>query len=195
MEKIEHRIINDLLKISQRLGERGWVPGSSGNISVIHPGKDQIYIKVTGKSMLDLTPSDILTLDLSGKVLEGEGRPSKEVRFHLGIYKAREDVKAVIHSHPPFASAFAIAGLPLPLQTAPGKLILKRVPEVEFALPGSRELAEGVVGAFKDPEVKAVLLKGHGIVAVGASLYDTYNITEWVEDAAREAFLVSNLTR
>ena len=188
-------VLRELFKISKRVGERGWAPGSSGNISVRIPGKSLIYIKVTGKNMLDLTPSDILTLDMDGNIVEGVGKPSKEVRFHLGIYRVRGDVGAVIHSHPPYASAYAIIGIPIPLKTAPGKYVLKRIPEVEFAPRGSKELAEGVIKAFQDPQVKAVTLKGHGIVAVGATLQEAYNITEWVEDAAREAFLTSLLAK
>lgn len=161
MEETKNTLMNDLVKISRELGRRGWVPGSSGNVSVIIPGTRQAFIKITGRRLLNITSSDILTVDLDRKILEGNDRPTKEVRFHLGIYKIRNDVKAVIHAHQPFVTAFAIAGLKLPLLTAPGKAILKKIPMVKFSSPGSEELAKDVVRVFKDPEVKAAILQRH----------------------------------
>jgi len=186
---------DSLIKVSRLSGSRGWCPGTSGNISVLDPDTGKVYIKVSGRSMADLKPSDILTLDLDGKVLEGSGRPSKEVNFHLGIYKKRKDVKAVLHTHPPYATAYATAGRSLPMVTATAKHILKKVPLVDYAPPGSSELADLVVKRFEDPDVCAVLMKNHGVVSVGGNLYRALYVTEWVENAAETAFLYSVIKR
>jgi len=184
-----------LIKVSKLAGSRGWCPGTSGNISVLNPDTGEVYIKVSGRSMSDLKPGDILTLDLDGKVLEGSGRPSKEVNFHLGIYKKRKDVKAVLHTHPPYATAYATAGRSLPMVTATAKLILKNIPLVGYAPPGSSELADLVVKCFEDPEVCSVLMKNHGVVSVGGDLYRALYVTEWVEHEAETAFLSSIIRR
>lgn len=180
---------NDLIKISRRSADRGWSPGTSGNLSVLNRDKMEVYIKVSGSSMMDLEIGNILTLDLDGNITGGEGQPSKEVNFHLGIYKNREDVGAVLHVHAPFATAFATAGIELPIITIPAKTVLKKVPVVEYIQPGSAELAKRVVESFKDQEVRSLLLKGHGLVSVGKTIYEAYHITEWTENAAKVVFL------
>jgi len=162
---------------------------------VLNPDTGEVYIKISGRSMSDLKPTDILTLNLDGKVIDGSGRPSKEVNFHLGIYKKRKDVKAVLHTHPPYATAYATAGKPLPMVTATAKLILKKVPIVDYAPPGSKELAELVVSKFEDPDVCSVIMKNHGVVSVGADIYRALYVTEWVENEAETAFLYSIIKR
>lgn len=186
---------SDLLKVCRWVGIREWCPGTSGNVSVLNPDRGEVYIKGSGASMMDVKPEDILTLDLEGNILQGEGRPSKEVNFHLGIYKARGDVKAVLHTHSPFATAYAAAGKEIPQVTATAQLILKRIPLMEYALPGSLELAGYVIEGFRDPTVQALLLKNHGVVTIGDTVYRTYHINEWVEEAAKAAFLSSIIKR
>ncbi len=192
---VEGDLKETLIKISKLVGIRGWCPGSSGNISVLNPKKGEVYIKISGKRMSDLKFSDILTLDLDGKVIEGRGSPSKEVNFHIGIYKKRKDVKAVLHTHPPYATAYAVAGRELPMVTVTAKLILKKVPLVDYAPPGSNELADLVVKGFEDPEVHSVLMKNHGVVSVGETLHEALSITEYVENTAEIGFLSSVIRR
>jgi L-fuculose-phosphate aldolase len=192
---VEAKLIEDLLNVSRTVANRGWAPGSSGNTSVRISGSGLVLIKATGKSMNWIEPESILKVDLAGNILAGEGRPSKEIRFHLGIYSRREDIGGVIHAHPPFATSWAIAGLQFPLLTAPGKTVLKKVPMVDFAPSGSIELATMVTKTFEDRSVSAVLLKGHGVVAAGKTIYDAFNIMEWTEDAARVALLTAYIEK
>jgi len=178
-----------LIAVSRLTGSRGWCPGTSGNSSVYNADARLVYIKGTGKSMAEMDEADVLTIDLEGKVLEGTGRPSKEVNFHVGLYKARPDVQAVLHVHPPFATALGTAGKAFPLVTATARAIVKKAPLVAFHPPGSMGLAQAVLEAFKDPEVKVAILRAHGIVAVGRTIYDAYHMTEWLEDAVKVTFL------
>ncbi len=184
-----------LVAVSRLTGSRGWCPGTSGNSSVFNPETKLVYIKGTGKSMTEMDEADILTIDLDGRVLEGEGRPSKEVNFHVGLYKARPDAQAVLHVHPPYATALGTAGKVFPLATATAKAIVKKAPLVGYYPPGSMELAQDVLEAFKDPEVKAAILRAHGVVAVGKTIYDAYHMTEWVEDAVKVTFLSTLMKR
>ena len=192
---VEARLIEDLLDVSKMVADRGWAPGSSGNTSVRIHGTDLVLIKASGKNMSWIEPRSVLKVDLAGKILEGEGRPSKEISLHLGIYSRREDVEAVIHAHPPFATSWAIAGIQFPLLTAPGKAVLKRMPMIDFASPGSVELATIVTKAFEDNSVGAALMKGHGVVAAGKTIYEAFNLMDWAEDAARAALLTMNIER
>jgi len=186
---VENEELNMFTRICNRLGIRGWCPGSSGNASFLVPDRGLVYIKTSGKPMAFLSTSDVVAIDMDGNVVEGKGKPSKEFKFHLGIYKIRKDVKAVIHTHSPYATAFAIANKGLPMKTTPGRIVLKKVPSIAYASPGSEDLALRVVECFKDEEVHAALLRDHGVVATGKTLIEANSIAEWVEDAAKEVFL------
>jgi len=181
----------EIVNISQRCGLHGWCPGTLGNISLLSSSLKCIFIKRSGADLNRLKPKDVLTLDLDGNVLKGEGKPSIETRFHLGIYKARKDVRAVFHVHPPFATAYAVAGKKIPMVTEAAKIVLIDVPLLPSAPPGSDELASGVVDGFKDLRVKAVLLGEHGVIAVGKTLESAYHTAALVEDTAKIAFLSS----
>lgn len=173
---------------------RGLVSGPGGNISARLPGSNLVLIKASGVPFRDMRPGDVVVVDLDGNVVEGRGGPSKEVRFHLGIYRARPDVGAVLHTHSPWASAYAALGRPIPLVVAWARDRLGRVPVVGYAPPGSAELARMVVEAFRDPRVSAALLKDHGVVVAGRDLRDALDLAEVVEDAAKVAALCELLS-
>jgi len=174
------------------ISTKGWSPGSSANISVRVPGTNHVCIKSTGTSMTFGTmdpESSVVVIDLEGNQVDGVRKPSIEFRFHLGIYKARPDVGAVLHAHSPYATGYAVANLELPMVSAPGRLALKKVPLLAFAPPGSQELANIVTTAFSDRSILSALLVGHGVVAVGADIYEAFKYLDWTEDAAQIAFL------
>jgi len=187
----ESDLKKQMIEIARRAGSRRWCPGISGNISVIDSTQQRIYIKATRTDMKNLETKDVMVLDLDGRVLEGEGKPSTEEKIHLCIYKLRNDVKAVLHVHSPYATAYATAGKKIPLLTDAARMELGDVPLLEYAVGGSVESAENVSRAFKDPKMKAVLLREHGTLSVGETLEKAYYIADWVEDAAKVAFLSS----
>ena len=189
----ENKLKREIVNISQRCGAQGWCPGTVGNISVLNSKSEKVYIKRSGADLNRLKLKDILTLDLNGNVLKGEGKPSIETGFHLGIYKVRKDARAVFHVHPPFATAYAVAGMKIPMATEAAKIVLIDVPLLPHAQPGSIELATRVADGFKDLQVKAVLLREHGVVAVGETLENAYHTAALVEDTAKVAFLSSLL--
>lgn len=191
----QNKLKRELVNISQRCGAQGWCPGVHGNTSVIDSNLKQVYIKKTGADLNRLKLKDILTVDLNGNILKGDGKPSMEMTFHLGIYKVRKDAGAVIHVHSPFATAYAVAGIKIPMVTEAAKLILIDVPLLPNAAPGSTELAAMVVDGFKDLQVKAVVLGEHGIVAIGGTLENAYHTASLVEDTAKVALLSSLLKR
>jgi len=194
----EAKLREDLLTVTRKVAERGWAPGSSGNTSVRIPDTNSFLIKASGEAMTWTKSDALLKIDSAGKILTGEGRPSKEVGFHLGIYSKRPDVGGIVHAHPPYATSWAIAGTVFPLVTAPSKVWLKRIPMVEQAPSGSAELAKMVTEAFQDESVRVVLMKGHGLVAAGKTIFEAFNFVDWAEDAARAAVftgLIANLPK
>jgi L-fuculose-phosphate aldolase len=186
----EELLKKELVHISHKIYNRGMTQATGGNISVRVPDRDAILIKRSGISLGEVTKEDALLLSMDGVVLEGYGTPSKEYRFHLGIYRTRPDVQAVVHCHPNYAIGFACLGMELPLPTVTAQKILEHVPVAEAAPSGSLELAHYVTEVFvKYPDIKAALMKDHGICAVGPSLEAAYNIATLVEDTAKQALI------
>jgi len=188
----------DLVSVTLKVAERGWAPGSSGNTSLRLPNTNNFLIKATGESMTWTEPNAILKIDGDGKIITGVGKPSKEVRFHLGIYSKRPEVGAVIHAHPPYATSWAIAGTVFPMVTGPAKIYLKKIPMVPPAPGGSPELAKMVTEAFADESINVVLMQGHGLVAAGKTIFEAFNFVDWAEDAARAAVytgLIANIPK
>jgi L-ribulose-5-phosphate 4-epimerase len=189
----------DLLKkeleyISHKVYQKGFTQATGGNISVRIPETEYVLIKRSGVSLGEVSREDALIVNLEGEVMEGQGKPSKEIGFHLGIYKTRADVNAVVHCHPNYSVGYACLGMELPLHTVTARKLLGYVPCVEEAPSGSADLARYVTEAFeKHRDLKATLMKSHGICAVGTSLEAAYNVTDLLEATAKQAFIVSQL--
>ncbi|NWF92424.1 MAG: class II aldolase/adducin family protein [Syntrophaceae bacterium] len=185
---------NDLARFSRLSYERGLVAARGGNLSIRIPETERVLITPSGISLRDITPEIIIEVDIEGNLLKGKKdlKPSKETPFHTSIYRLRGDVMAIAHLHPPFATALSLKDKPLPILTAPGMVNLAKVPLVQFAFMGTKELCDYVTETVKESmEAKAYLLKGHGIIAVGPDLESAYYIADLVEDCAKVAFLHS----
>lgn len=171
-----------ILSCGERLYSRGLVAGNDGNLSV-RVSPDHLWTTPTGVSKGTMTNEMLVKVTLDGKQIEGTLRPSSELRLHLRLYQARPDLRAVLHAHPPAATTFAAAGLPLTrpvLQEA--VLQLGEVPLVPYALPGSEALAEGVVPYCG--HARALLLEFHGAVTWGSSLEQALFRMETLEQYA-----------
>ena len=151
---------------------------------------NRFLVKGTGCSFYDLKESDISIVDIDGNSIAGTSKPSKEIHFHLGVYRAREDVCGVVHYHAPFSTAYAVKRVPIPLLTVHAKRILKKIAIIPEAAEGSQALADHVISAFRDREVRAILLAGHGLVAIGSTLSEAQNIAELLEESAQISLLV-----
>lgn len=183
----------DFVAACQRAFSLGLQMSTGGNLS-LRLDSGYFLVKPSGFSLCELEPDHLLVCDEQGRVVQGAGHPTKELLSHLAVYQARPDVGAVVHYHPPHATAYAVSRREIPLLTVHAKRILGRVPLVAAVGEGSRELAQAVGKTFAAPEVKAVLLAEHGIIAVGGSLRQAQNLAELVEECARVA-LLSGLLR
>lgn len=184
----------ELVAVSRRGHQQGLVPGVSGNNSVRVPEHDEVIIKASGGCMGDMTVEDTVRMRLDGTVLDEGRRPSKEWQWHLELYRSRPDVGGIVHLHPPHAVAFTVADAPLPLVHTAARAHLRKVATVDLLPAGSRELADAVVAAFADDEVRAVLMREHGTITIGPDLLTAHHRTEYLEDNARVAAAAAALT-
>ena len=172
----------EILETGRKLYARGLVAANDGNLSIL-VGENALWVTPTGVSKGSMTEGMLVKLDLDGNVLSGTHKPSSETKMHLRIYRENPDVRAVIHAHPPAATAFAAAGLPLDrpvLQEA--VVFLGPVPVAPFALPGSEAVAESVAPYCRDHF--AVLLEYHGAVTWGTSMEQAHFRLECLEQLA-----------
>jgi L-fuculose-phosphate aldolase len=175
----EGRGRKDLADIARLSYERHLTFGSGGNLS-LRLDESTILITPSGTIKGLLSPEQMIKVDLGTGKAE-RGRPSMETPFHTGLYRARPDVGAVVHLHPPSCTTMALLGRELrPAITPEGVLVLgQKVPMIGYATPGSSELAENIVnGLTKD---NAALLKSHGALAVGKDIMEAFARMETME--------------
>ena len=166
-----------------------------GHVSARHPGTAVYWMKATGLGLEEVTPDDIVLLDLDGNKLWGQARPHNELPIHAEVYRARPDVMAVVHTHPVHATVFSAGDVPLRPITHEGILFYPDVPRFTQTtdLILTREQGEGVARALG--QGRAVLLRNHGIVAVGSSVEEACMVAIYLEKAARAQLLAQALGR
>ncbi len=182
----------ELAEVSRLAYERGLVSARGGNVSARCEEEGLILITPSGASLRDVVPEILVSMKPEGEVVDSAGgfKPSKESRFHCAIYTIRPDVNAIVHVHPPHATALSMRTDELPIITGPAMVHLRKVPSVEFAPMGSTELTEMVREAFeRERELRALLMKQHGILTVGPDLMTAFYLSDLVEDTARVALL------
>lgn len=189
----EDELKEDICAVMKRLFDRGLISALGGNVSARLPGAREFWITPSGVFKGELTPEDLIKMDLDGKVLEGFMRPSIEWPFHAIIYKNREDVNAVIHAHNPFATGLALAGVGIQPITVEEVLTLRRVPIVPFEFPGTDKLANRVAEYL--PGVRALILQNHGVIGLGYNLLEAETIVETLEEVAITQFVAMTLSK
>jgi len=182
----------EFLRVCRRAVKMGMQVSTGGNLSM-RLAKDLFLVKPSGIALYDLNGQDLLVTDASGETVEGGGKPTKEIGTHLSVYRARMDAGGIVHYHPPYATAYAVSGRPIPLLTVHAKRILGMIPVIPPGAEGSETVAASVKEAFSDPAVKVVLLAGHGILAAGTNLLQAQNFAELLEESAKIAYLSERL--
>ena len=169
MEMTLPEIRRAMVRASHELHARGWVANHDGNISVRLPG-NRILITPTALSKGDVQEVDLVEIDLEGQKINGARKPPSEMALHLCIYKARPDLRAVVHAHPPSSVAHAIAGLEIPTTMMPEPIVSigERIPLLPFAPPGSADLHAYVAAGVR--EASCLLLENHGPIVGGTDL-------------------------
>ena len=166
--------------------------GTSGNLSIYDRKENCIYITPSSTSYETMTVDDIVIINPDGDILEGDRAPSSEWRLHVAIYKQRKEVTSVVHTHSPYATAFAVADMQIPI------ILIEMVPFIgdsiqvaKFAIPGDEEVGQEAVKAMKGR--KGCLLQNHGAVAAGENIESAYNTAVYIEDSAKIYYLSSTV--
>ncbi|MGI6643397.1 MAG: class II aldolase/adducin family protein [Bacillota bacterium] len=185
MQELRERVLNTA-KESARLG---LIIGTSGNVSARDSQTGLVAITPSGIPYDTLCPEDLPIIDIRGQVVEAkEGRkPSSETPLHTEVYRTRNDVHGVVHTHSTFATVFSVMGEGIPTVTIP-LAVYGPVPVSPFLMPGSRELAIRATQSL-GPRGKAVLLQNHGVLCVGATVEEALTCAGYVEEGAKIAYL------
>ena len=190
---IESTLRADIVEVGRRMYARGYTASNDGNISV-RLGADRLLM--TPKSVCKgfMSPDMMCITDLQGRKLEGERDPSSEMLMHLEVYRHRPDVQAVVHAHPPTATGFAVAGIPLDRAVlAEVVTTLGSIPIAEYATPSTQELPDAVRKYIKAHD--GMLLANHGALTVGADLFSAYYKMETIEHFAKISLVARLLGR
>jgi L-fuculose-phosphate aldolase len=187
----EAQLRADIVEVGRRMYARGYTASNDGNISVRLDGSRLLMTpKSVCKGFMD--PGMMCITDLDGKKLAGERDPSSEMQMHLEVYRQRPDVQAVVHAHPPIATAFAVAGIPLDRAVlAEVVTTLGSVPIADYATPSTKELPNAVSKYIKAHD--GMLLANHGALTVGTDLFSAYFKMETIEHFAHISFIARML--
>ena len=169
-----------LIYFAKRTYEAGLSPATSGNISCIDYDGN-VLITTSGSAFADLSESETVKIDFEGQLLEENKKPSCEKIMHLRIYKKRPDIKAVIHSHSPEITAFAVSGFNINEDVIMPEFTLAfgKIPTSKYFMPSTVELAEDVSELFKTNN--AVLIKNHGVIVGGKDLKEAFYRLESIQ--------------
>ncbi|RME42762.1 MAG: class II aldolase/adducin family protein [Deltaproteobacteria bacterium] len=180
----ERRLRKEVIDVCARIHQKGWVANHDGNISV-RLGDNRLLITPTAMSKGDITEEMLLVVDMTGKKLFGSRKPFSELNLHLAAYRARPEIAAVLHAHPPTATGFAVAGIPLSPPFLPEVVVSlgAEIPTAPFAMPGTPESEAAVADALRHCHV--FLLENHGALSVGESIQQAYLRMELVEHYAK----------
>jgi L-fuculose-phosphate aldolase len=172
---------------------RGYTASNDGNISV-RLGSDRLLMTPKGVCKGFMSPDMMCITDLEGRKLQGDREPSSEMLMHLEVYRQRPDVQAVVHAHPPVATGFAVAGIPLTRAVLAEVLTtLGSIPIAEYATPSTSELPIAVAKYIKAHD--GMLLANHGALTVGADLFAAYYKMETIEHFAHISLVARLLGR
>ena len=176
-----------VLEAARKMAEKGLVTGKTGNVSLRLPpekGRELLAITPTQRPYDLLKVEDIPVVDFKANVVEGKFPPSVETKLHIGIYKARKNINAVLHTHSVYATTIAVAGLEIPpIVEDQVDFIGGEIKLAKYAISGSDELVTSVIAALGDRN--AALLPNHGAIGIGRTMQEAMTVCEFLEKTAR----------
>jgi L-fuculose-phosphate aldolase len=188
-----HKVKQEICEIGDRLYKKGFAAANDGNISV-RVGENQVICTPTLITKGFMKPDDLCLVDMEGNQIGGLRKRTSEVKLHLAIMKERPEIKAVVHCHPPHATAFGIAREPIPQCVLPEvEIFIGDVPISKYAIPGSQEFANTVLPFVHKANV--IILANHGTVSYGKDVETAYWWTEILDAYCRILMLAKGLGR
>jgi L-fuculose-phosphate aldolase len=191
MDSQESNFRSRIVAACRKLERKDLIAASDGNVSC-RAGDNCILITPGGVPKGDLEPEDLVKTDLEGNVLEGTRKPSSEIRMHLYVYRHRPDVGAVVHAHPPMATAFTLSGFFFHSKALPEVwLTIGPVPTAPYATPSTDEVPQSIAPYVE--KHRAILLRRHGALTFGKDVPEACMRMEKIEHAAKILFYASIL--
>ena len=182
MENSRESLIRSIVAVCHKVAAKGWVANHDGNVSARF--EDTLLATPTAVSKADVTAEMIITLDREGKKLRGEGHPFSEIRLHLAAYRSRPDIQAVVHAHPPLATARGLVGGEFEVQLAEAVVSIGDiVPVVPYAFPGASESDALVADALCRSDL--LMMAGNGVLACGRDIQEAFLRLELLEHLLR----------
>ncbi|MEL6203713.1 MAG: class II aldolase/adducin family protein [Pseudomonadota bacterium] len=166
---------------------------AGGNLSVRLDSRDAIVIKPSGIGFNECTRDNLQIVDLDGTIEPSPFKPSKDLGFHLDLYRIRDDIRAVVHCHSPWATGYASAGLEIPCLTVQTIEKIGRMPLIPLSPQGGPQTERDISPVFRDPKIVAAVLANHGTIGVGKSLMAAQYLAEIIEETAHIAFVRDTL--
>ncbi len=162
---------------------------AGGNLSVKLSAAEAIVIKPSGVGFNECTRDNLQVVHLDGTIEPSPFKPSKDLDFHLGLYRVRPDIKAIVHCHSPWATGYASAGLEIPCLTVQTMEKIGRMPLIPLSPEGGPQTEAEISPVFKDPKIVAAVLANHGTIGVGSTLTKAQYLVEIIEETAHIAFV------
>jgi len=182
------KLRQEVWQMNLELPKNRLVTITSGNVSGRDRGTNYVVIKPSGVKYEDLKSSDMVVVDLEGKVIEGELRPSFDTLTHLYVYRHRQDVNGIVHTHSNYATSFAALGEPIPVcLTAMADQFGGPIPVGAYARIGEEEIGKEIIRSIG--ESPAILMKNHGVFTIGPSPRAALKTAVMLEDLAKTVFL------
>jgi L-ribulose-5-phosphate 4-epimerase len=166
---------------------------AGGNLSVRLDSADAIVIKPSGVGFNECTRENLQVVHLDGTLEPSDHKPSKDLDFHLDLYRIREDIRAVVHCHSPWATGYASAGIEIPCLTVQTIEKIGRMPLIPLSPQGGPQTDKEISPVFMDPKVVAAVLANHGTIGVGKDLMKAQYLAEIIEETAQIAYVRDTL--
>ena len=188
-----HEKMDALIATARRCFERGLQTNAGGNLSVRLTCADALVIKPSLVGFNECTMDNLMIADFDGQTVAGHGKPSADLDFHAALYAARDDIKAIVHVHSPWATGWASAGLEIPCLTVQTIEKIGRMPLIPLSANGGPQPDVELSPVFRDVAVRAAVLANHGTIGVGKTLMAAQYLAEIIEETAHIAFVRDTL--
>lgn len=186
---------DELIATAKRCFELRLQTNAGGNLSVRLDDQDAIIIKPSGIGFNECARDNLQIVHLDGTIEPSEHKPSKDLGFHLDLYRTRKDIRAIVHCHSPWATGYASAGLEIPCLTVQTIEKIGRMPLIPLSPQGGPQTEVEISPFFSDPKVVAAVLANHGTIGVGSTLLKAQYLAEIIEETAHIAFIRDTLLK
>ncbi|MBY4891257.1 class II aldolase/adducin family protein [Rhodobacteraceae bacterium N5(2021)] len=188
-------VMDALIATAKRCFVADLQTNAGGNLSARLARRDAIVIKPSGAGFNECTQENLQVVMLDGTILPSEValKPSKDLDFHLDLYRIRDDINAIVHCHSPWATGYASAGIEIPCLTVQTIEKIGRMPLIPLSANGGPQTEVEISPVFRDPSIRAAVLANHGTIGVGSSLMAAQYLAEIIEETAHIAYVRDTL--